>query len=245
MRAFRRSWGVVGAALFVMLVAACGEKKKPIPPTPPPDRPAAPKPQPVEPVPEEPAAQRDPSLPPLTFTDDASLIKALRAGGYVIAIRHAKTDMNQKDTQGDDYADCAKQRNLTDEGRADAKALGEAFKAMKVPVAEVLTSPYCRCKETAELAFGKFTIDTRCMGEDQASIDARATLLGAKPPAGQNVVIVTHQNSMGKSTGTDVPYYNEGGALLIVPKGGTEFEMGHTIVFEDWARLAQVAKGME
>ena len=50
--------------------------------------------------------------------------------------------------------DCRTQRNLSDEGRAHARQVGEAFRAQGVPVAQVLSSPWCRCLETARLAFG-------------------------------------------------------------------------------------------
>ena len=53
------------------------------------------------------------------------------------------------------FEDCATQRNLTDKGRAEARALGEHVKRLKIPIGEVLASPFCRTMETARLAFGK------------------------------------------------------------------------------------------
>src|SRR4029450_13336468 len=72
----------------------------------------------------------------------------------VVLIRHAATDMTQRDEMGAPLADCARQRNLTDEGRADARRINEVFRAGGVPVGRVLSSAFCRCLETARLAFG-------------------------------------------------------------------------------------------
>ena len=59
------------------------------------------------------------------------------------------------DPPGFKLEDCATQRNLSDEGRAHARRTGEAFRKNGVTFDRVLTSPWCRCKETAQLAMGK------------------------------------------------------------------------------------------
>jgi phosphohistidine phosphatase SixA len=180
-----------------------------------------------------------------TFADDAALIKALRAGGYVIALRHTRTDQNQKDYIEMDLDDCTKQRNLDEQGRTDAKSIGEAVKRMKLPIGTVLSSPFCRTKETAELAFGAYTINKACMGDDEDSLAARAELLATLPAPGTNVVVVTHANYMQKSTSAEIlKDFHEGAAAVIVPKGGKEFEVVRTIRFADWARLADAARGV-
>ena len=56
--------------------------------------------------------------------------------------------------------DCATQRTLTDAGRADAKRVGAAFQTRAIPVSRVLSSPWCRCLETARLAFGRAEVWT-------------------------------------------------------------------------------------
>lgn len=79
----------------------------------------------------------------------------LRQGGYVIYFRHTKTDFSQKDTVAD-YDNCAGQRNLTDEGRTQAKDIGVAMKVLGIPVGRVVASPYCRTRETAQLAYAVY-----------------------------------------------------------------------------------------
>src|SRR5256885_17206726 len=77
-----------------------------------------------------------------------------KGGGQVILIRHAITTPGVGDPPGMRLDDCSTQRNLTDEGRRDARRLGAGFDARGIVVDRVLSSPWCRCLETARLAFG-------------------------------------------------------------------------------------------
>src|SRR5688572_20285621 len=88
---------------------------------------------------------------------DPSVVQELRAGGYVLYFRHASTDFSQNDRTMKSYEDCASQRNLTDKGRGEARAIGAHVKRLGVPIGEVYASPFCRTMETARLAFGKAT----------------------------------------------------------------------------------------
>ena len=86
------------------------------------------------------------------FADDAAAPwAALRAGGSVALIRHAATPGGVGDPPGFRLEDCASQRNLTDKGRAQARWLGERFRAERIVVTKVLSSQWCRCRETAAL----------------------------------------------------------------------------------------------
>src|SRR5918992_4603815 len=86
------------------------------------------------------------------------LLADLRAGGLVLMFRHAATDRSDEDDPQVDFDECSTQRNLTDVGRADARAIGVAFGALRVPVGDVWASPYCRARDTAQLAFGRATV---------------------------------------------------------------------------------------
>jgi phosphohistidine phosphatase SixA len=81
----------------------------------------------------------------------------LRQPGHVVFMRHsdAPGSGGYGDPPGYRLDDCATQRNLSDEGRAHAKRTGEAFRKRGLTFDRVLTSPWCRCKETAQLAIGK------------------------------------------------------------------------------------------
>ena len=78
---------------------------------------------------------------------------ALRAGGVVIAFRHALAP-GTFDPPGFTLGQCSTQRNLNDDGRAQARRMGQWFQRQGLKPARVRTSPWCRCTETATLAFG-------------------------------------------------------------------------------------------
>ena len=87
--------------------------------------------------------------------DEAALWRQLREGGLVVLIRHASTGPGLGDPPGFRLGDCSTQRNLSEAGREESRRIGARFKAEGVAVQEVLTSPWCRCRETALLAFGR------------------------------------------------------------------------------------------
>lgn len=79
---------------------------------------------------------------------------ALRAGGVVLALRHALAP-GTFDPPEFRVDECRTQRNLNDEGRAQARRIGAWFKARALQPVRVRTSPWCRCIDTATLAFGR------------------------------------------------------------------------------------------
>ncbi|HEY8359153.1 MAG TPA: histidine phosphatase family protein [Ramlibacter sp.] len=86
---------------------------------------------------------------------DEALWKLLQGGGQVVMVRHALTDPGVGDPEGMKLEDCATQRNLNDKGRAEAARLAEALRSRRVPVAGVLSSPWCRALESAKLVTGR------------------------------------------------------------------------------------------
>lgn len=92
-----------------------------------------------------------PALPMRAAHDDVAAL--LRQGGVVIAFRHALTP-GTFDPPGFQPGVCSTQRNLSDEGRAQARRIGAWFKAAGLQPARVRSSPWCRCLDTATLAFG-------------------------------------------------------------------------------------------
>jgi phosphohistidine phosphatase SixA len=87
--------------------------------------------------------------------DDAAVLEALRAGRVAILLRHSQTTPGVGDPPGWKLDDCSTQRNLNAEGRAHARRLGAWFKRRQVVPTAVLSSPWCRTRETARLAFGR------------------------------------------------------------------------------------------
>lgn len=140
------------------------------------------------------------TLAPRVRAAEGDLWPRLREGGLVLLIRHAATVAGLGDPPGFRLDDCATQRNLSEEGRAQARRLGERLRAEGVPIARVYTSPWCRCRETARLAFGSaedwealssfFDFPHR-EGEFTERVKKRIGSYSTRKPAG-NVAMVTH-----------------------------------------------------
>ncbi len=84
------------------------------------------------------------------------LLKQLTEGGKLIFIRHAYAP-GSGDPNNFNLNDCSTQRNLSDRGRKQAEHIGIIFRENKIEIDEVYSSEWCRCKETAEIAFTNFT----------------------------------------------------------------------------------------
>src|SRR5882724_162172 len=90
----------------------------------------------------------------VAFSQPASVEKQLpdlRNGGYVLFIRHPKTNPDQADTDPLHLDNIKAQRQLSHEGRKQAKALGEAFRALKLPIGKIISSKFYRAQEAAGL----------------------------------------------------------------------------------------------
>ncbi len=156
---------------------------------------------------------------------DESLWALLKGGGQVVLIRHTITTPGMGDPPGFRLDDCATQRNLTDEGRGHAKRIGEAWRAKGIPVERVLSSPWCRCVETAKLAFGKSEISVPLSNlfgrpENQAKqVEQMKTLAGTRPKKG-NLVLVSHGSTIVALTGVSP---GTGEMVVVTPQGGGKF----------------------
>jgi hypothetical protein len=81
-----------------------------------------------------------------------NLWSSLREGtGYVVLLRHAQTTPGTGDPPGFKLEDCSTQRNLSEAGRTQARQIGQAIRDRKILIAQVFSSQYCRCLETARL----------------------------------------------------------------------------------------------
>jgi phosphohistidine phosphatase SixA len=171
---------------------------------------------------------------------DSALLKQLREGGYVLYMRHTSTDFSQNDANMKGYEDCANQRNLTDKGRSEARAIGQHVKRLGIPIGAVLASPYCRTMETAKLAFGKAQAMQEVRGgpsrpDDPSRYDPLRKVLGTHVPKGENLVISSHGNPFHAVAGP--PYLAEGEMAVIRPEGDSRFAVVGKIRLEDWQLL--------
>jgi broad specificity phosphatase PhoE len=143
---------------------------------------------------------------PAVAPADAGLWRLLESGGHVVVLRHAATEPGLGDPPEFRLGECSTQRNLSEPGREEARRLGDVFRARRIPVARVLSSRWCRCVETAQLAFGRveawppldsFFADP-ARGPDQTAAIRR---LVAERPRDGNLVLVTHQVNITALTG--------------------------------------------
>lgn len=138
---------------------------------------------------------------------DEAVWSALRSGGYVVLIRHAVTEPGIGDPPGFRHGQCSTQRNLSDEGRADAKRIGEAFRRRKIPISEVLSSRWCRCIDTAMLAFGKARtvtmLDSMFNDTEKPAEEKTQEVFDtvARRPLTGNLILVTHNQNIQALTG--------------------------------------------
>lgn len=122
----------------------------------------------------------------------------LRQGGCVLLMRHAQTEPGIGDPPGFKLEVCSTQRNLSASGKQGAVRMGQWFKARGLQPQTVLTSAWCRCVDTANLAFGKSQLWAplnSVFGDRLPLPDQTAELRQAlaQLPSGQFQVWVSHQ----------------------------------------------------
>jgi broad specificity phosphatase PhoE len=154
---------------------------------------------------------------------DEAAWRALAEPGAVLIVRHAQTVPGVGDPPGFRLEDCATQRNLSAEGRKQAAALGAALAARVVRVGRVESSRWCRCVDTARLAFPGETVHVQealnSFFEDRAAEPARTRALRARIAQWRGpgvLVLVTHQVNIAALTGRTTAM-GEG----VVLKGGS------------------------
>lgn len=162
---------------------------------------------------------------------DDPLWDQLKKGGYIILMRNTVVDEGLGDPKGYKVSDCATQLNLNDKSRAEAKKIGEEFKKRKIPIKQVLTSAFCRTKETAQLAFGKADVweplNSFYDKPDRKSEQTRMLhqRMENPPKDGANLVLITHGYNIVSATGLNP---DPGDMLIITPA----FRVGYKIIGE-------------
>ena len=164
---------------------------------------------------------------PAAFANE-QLWALLKGGGHVVLMRHAVTTPGVGDPPGMKVGDCSTQRNLTEEGRRHAKLIGEAWRAHGVQADRVMSSPMCRCLETARLSFGRVDESLPLAnqhGGTESEVPRQVREMRAvasEKHRGGNVVLVSHGTTIATVTGIST----EPGEMLIVsPQGDGRFEI--------------------
>jgi len=165
---------------------------------------------------------------------------------YVIVFRHGATHPDQADTDPLNPKNIDQQRQLNDQGRALARAVGDAIRRLKIPVGHVYTSMFNRAVETGTLlGFGEVTpsLDFTEGGlvvtpiENNRRAQALRELAATVPLAGTNIVVITHKPNILDTFGKDWFEVPEGEASIFKP-GGKESKLVARVLAEEWGKLA-------
>jgi phosphohistidine phosphatase SixA len=170
----------------------------------------------------------------------------IKKGGFVLYMRHGKTDPRQPDQLVIDFNDCSTQRLLSDDGRKITVDIGKAIKTAKLPIADIFVSPMCRTRESALLVFGEKTqfvvlddlfSSTNQTQEEKKPIIAQTKKLLSDPViSGTNRFILAHAPNLADTMG----YFPKLEATLVVfiPRGDS-FEYVGSIRPDAWPSLVK------
>ena len=184
----------------------------------------------------------------MTFeqVNDKELIQQLRKGGHVIYFRHAQTEKDYADQVTADPNDGSTQRVLSEAGWKQAKAIGNAFRKLNIPVGDVISSQYFRAWQTADLAFGKYEKNPALnfepaedyTAEQMAAMRDRVMpLVTAMPADGVNTILVGHDDPFEAISG--IYPEPQGVAYILKPNGKDGFTILARLTSDDWTMLAK------
>jgi phosphohistidine phosphatase SixA len=178
---------------------------------------------------------------------NAPLIAALREGGYVLVMRHASSPAMPPDKASADRENTSLERQLDENGRATARAMGKALRALRIPIRDVLSSPTYRALQTVRLAslpeprtIPELGDGGQSMQPLQASPAAWLRNIVSQPPApGTDRLIVTHAPNITAAFGANVSDVADGETLVFRPIGSGDAVLAGRIKIQDWATLAK------
>jgi phosphohistidine phosphatase SixA len=161
------------------------------------------------------------AAPDIASADEAEAWTALRAGRHVALMRHADAPGGVGDPPGFKVDDCATQRNLSSKGRADAKRIGARLRSEGIAVEKILSSPWCRCMDTATLlelgpvevapTFGNVVV----LSDQTAALTAGARAVIDKWTGSGILFVVTHGANIRALTGISPA----SGEIVVVASG--------------------------
>ena len=180
-------------------------------------------------------------------TDAKRVAAELKKGGYVIVMRHGGTNRDQADTDPLNIDNVAKQRQLSDKGRDQAKQVGEAFRKLGIPLGTVYTSKFNRAVETGKLIGGGEVVPTFDVTEgglvvtpieNDRRTEALRKMIATPPPAGRNTLIVTHKPNIVDALGKDWFEVKEGEASVFRVDASGKPELVSRLQAADWIKAA-------
>jgi phosphohistidine phosphatase SixA len=188
-----------------------------------------------------------PDRPPAQRAADP-LVARLAEGGYVIYVRHGRTDTTYQDKQDrpEWWKSCDPKRHrlLSDDGRAQMLSIGANLRALQVPIAKVVSSEYCRALDSALLmqlmpvtqdaALNYIDAHRYAKHTDAEIFAGLRALLSAKPPSGMNTVLVGHVHGFSPPIDIVFTQLQEAEAAILRPLGDGKFEVVGRVAVERW-----------
>jgi phosphohistidine phosphatase SixA len=177
------------------------------------------------------------------------LVARLSDGGYVIYIRHGRTDTTYQDKQDKPEwwksCDPKRHRLLSDDGRAQMTSIGNNLRALHVPVAKVVTSEYCRALDSGLLLqlmpvlqdpkLNYADAQRYVKRTDMDIANGFRTLVSEKPPTGKNTILVGHVHGYQPPIDQVFISIQEAEAAIVRPLGDGKFEIVGRVTVDKWA----------
>ena len=169
------------------------------------------------------------------------LVAALQRGGYVILMRHASSPSAAPNAAHANADNVHQERQLDEQGRSSARAMGDAFRRLKIAIGQVLSSPTYRALETVKVAGVGQPTPSPELGESVPgmSADKRAAWLKARaaipPAAGTNTLIVTHFPNIAEAFPRESTGLVEGEALILQPNNRGEVSLVARVKIDEWS----------
>jgi phosphohistidine phosphatase SixA len=169
-------------------------------------------------------------------------VEAARRGGVVIVCRHGMTDDAREDEMTLRYDDPSTQRRLSARGERQSEAMGKAFRALGIPIGEVIASPMQRAQRTADLEFGAARVvqdsTWHTRGENYASKRQRRLEVLGQPAQRGNRVIVSHLGTIQSLLPSIV--LEEGDCVVVRPRGSEKYDVIEVVPWRAWLRAAHL-----
>ena len=173
----------------------------------------------------------------------AGLTDQLRQGGYVLLMRHASSPATPPDAATADPENPQHERQLDDKGKANAKAMGAAFKTLQIPVSQVFSSPTFRARQMVKLAgFGtpKLVQELGDQGHSMERISGASpaewlkNAVAKKPAPGRNTILVTHLPNIAAAFPDQAQGLADGETLVFKPDGQGHATLVAKVGIEEW-----------
>jgi phosphohistidine phosphatase SixA len=192
-----------------------------------------------------------------TAADLAKIVPMLKQGGYVLVLRHGATDNSQKDVYPFVFDDMKKQRQLSDQGRKDARQIGAAMKTLGISIGQIYSSKLNRAIETGSLISGApLTPVNELTDSGAGSASAMANpnggntkvgsairaLVNKTPAPSTNTLLVTHKPNIADAFGKAFADVKEAETLIYRPNPSGPPTLVARVQASEWIAQAKSPK---